>query len=154
MAIGNIFVFFNVVEAIRTLEANTTLPSTNDYTEEDTGELPQTWDSKPNPTAAAHPREASATAPVPTHGAVLSSHTQTSSCFQNELVLRSVWLEVRGRFHWIAWIDVLEASCFQMSVVSVRTSTENSSRCYLSWKCNSLGGKFDSVLPLSPQKPG
>lgn len=42
MAIGNIFVFFNVVEAIRTLEANTTLPSTNDYTEEDTGELPQT----------------------------------------------------------------------------------------------------------------
>lgn len=49
MAIGNTFVFFTVVEAIRTLEANTTLPSTNDHIEENAGVLPHTCDSKPNP---------------------------------------------------------------------------------------------------------
>lgn len=147
MAIGNTFVFFTVVEAIRTLEANTTLPSTNDHIEENTGVLPHTCDSKPNP-----PRWNSShrgfgnpagfqPAPVPTRGAVVLC-TQTSSCFQNGLVpVGSVWLEVLGSFHRIAWINVLEASRFQMPIVSDRAPTESSSSCYLSWKRNSLGGE-------------
>lgn len=51
------------------------------------------------------------------------------------------WLEVLGSFHRIAWINVLEASRFQMPIVSDRAPTESSSSCYLSWKRNSLGGE-------------